>query len=316
MTGDPNARRLLPNHYLDLNSFQPHRYWPTNQISRGDELGAIKLARLIADNTRHCIESLAQVYPLVAGLSAGRDSRMLLACSRNVLSRIEYVTFDYKDPAKFGDVHIAQKIASSLKLNYRVLNLIDPPRQMKADYLFRVGYTNNAGKTCDFYDACYRQIDMKRVWLVGYGGEVGRAFYWKPGDEDKRGSQLDAAELLNRMHLPVDAPHLEAIQQWQASLPSDLDAYMLLDLMYQELRLGGWASPQVYGAAPFAANIMPLSSLQNYAAMMAMPTAYRVNQGLAQDVIQYAWPQLLRFPFQQLTGWRNWIRAAKRKLAG
>lgn len=314
LTGDANVLRLLPNHFLHLDSWKAQRHWPTAPINRVGDSDARALAEKIAANTRHCIESLAKVFELAAGLSAGRDSRMMLACAKNVLDRVEFVTFNYKDPAKFADVHIAQKLAKKFRLKYRVLDLIDPPKQMKADYLYRVGYTNNSGKACDFYDACHRLIDMNRAWLVGYGGEVGRAFYWKSDDREKSADEITPADLLDRMHLPADPIRLDAMTAWKASLPAGCDAYLMLDLMYQELRLGCWASPQIYAAAPFAANVMPLSHRANYAAMMAMPIDYRLRQGLADDVIRTGWPELLTMTFQDLTGWRRSLRELKKRI--
>ena len=319
LTSDENILRLMPNHFLDVQSWEARRYWPAEMIRRVSDAEATTLAKQIAVNTQNTIDALAAEYELSSGLSAGRDSRMVLACARNVIERVEFITFNYKDPAKFADVHIACKLAKQFRLHHRVLDLIDPPADMKAEYLYRVGYTNNAGKTCDFYDACHRLVDMKRATLSGFAGEVGRAFYWKPDEDGKPAKALETADLLSRMHLSSDANLHDAnlhaaMDRWRASMPDDLDAYMLLDLMYQELRLGCWASPQLYAAAPFAANVMPLSHHESFAAMMAMLPQYRRQQKMADDVINAAWPELLDVPFQVLTGWRDLLRRIKRRL--
>jgi tetrahydromethanopterin S-methyltransferase subunit F len=278
------------------------RHWPIEPIEVVLESRAIEQVKTIVDRTRDNIETLAKEHRLYMGLTAGRDSRMILGCARNVLDRMTFVTFNYKDPAKFADVHIAKALSRKLKLAHQTLELNDPPRAQKDEYLYRVGYCNNAGKACDFYDACGTQLKMDHAWLTGYGGEVGRAFYW--GKENLT-TNPSAEDLVKRMHLPASDSNLRAVQQWLEGVPRWVGPYALLDLMYLELRLGCWASPQQYGTAPFAVILMPFSHRDIYAAILALPVEYRRQQFLARDVIKLTWPEALDLPFQEFSGLRR-----------
>jgi hypothetical protein len=299
LTGDDDTRRIVPNHYLDLTTWKTHRHWPLEPIERVPEALAAEKAKAVTGRLRCNIKAISSEFDIYMGLSAGRDSRMIMGAAKSVIDKFTFVTFNYKDPAKFADLHIATKLAKKFRLKHESLDLLDPPREQKLEYLDRVGYCNNAGKACDFYDACGRLLDMKRAWLTGYGGEVGRAFYWKPDDAGKR---LTADDLLSRMHLNLDDRNLFAMKQWLGEMPDHLDAHAILDQMYIELRLGCWASPQQYGTAPFAAILTPFTHRLTYQSMLEMPLEYRARQGMTDDVIKQTWPEALALPFQQYSG--------------
>jgi hypothetical protein len=152
----------------------------------------------------------------------------------------------------------------------------------------------------DQFDAL-RDLDMNAVWMTGFAGEVGRAFYWGWGEDLKK--PLNPPELLRRMHLPNSDENVSAIERWRQSLP-EIDYFDLLDLLYIEQRLGCWACPAMYGVAPFAFTLTPFNHRAIFSAMMALPVEYRMRQQLAQDVVQLAWPQAAQLPYQQYTGLR------------
>jgi hypothetical protein len=264
--------------------------------------------QIVIDRTRANIESLATDRELYMGLTAGRDSRMVLGCARPVIDRITFATFQYKDPAKFADLHIATRLARRLRLKHRRLTLNDPPRTQKQEYLYRIGYCANAGKTCDFFDACGTQLNLQRAWLTGYGGEVGRAYYWR---KVEAATERAAEDLLARMHLDASDANVQAMRDWVADVPAWVEPYTLLDLMYLELRVGCWASPQQYGTAPFAVVAMPFSHRDTYAAMFALPIEYRRNQLLARDIVQSTWPESLSLPFQQYSGLQGLVHRTR-----
>ncbi len=300
LTADPAVRRLLPNHYLDLETMRPVRHWPAGPIQRVEDAG--DAAPLVAEVVRHVrsiVSGLVAAGPAYLPLTAGRDARMLLACARPVVDHTQFVTFKYADRRRRPDVHIARKLARRLGLDHQEVPLVEPSLGQRREYLLRIGYAGNWGKARDFDLACRQHLEMRRSWLTGFGGEVGRAFYWREGDEPNHPPDPEA--LMARLYLPELRDWLAAWRSWQAGVPH-LDTWELLDFLYIEQRMGCWAGPHMYGTAPFAANVGAFSHRRVIEAMMSLPPAFRRSQGLADAVIAAEWPEAGDLPFQRLTG--------------
>jgi hypothetical protein len=119
------------------------------------------------------------------------------------------------------------------------------------------------------------------------------------------------------MHLPASGENLAAMNRWLESIPEAVrsDYFALLDLLYIEQRLGCWAAPAMYGAAPFAFTMTPFNHRAIFTAMMSLPSEYRARQQLAADVVQHAWPEAMSYPFQQYTGLRALGKRVREKLS-
>ena len=312
LTADPAIRRLLPNHFLDLDRFEPVRHWPGAPIPRraDDDPGITGDLRRIVAHMAGNIAGITAAHPAYIGLTAGRDSRMVLAAARDSINRIRFVTFMYEDEQRKADFHMARRIARTLGLDHAGVPLLDPTEAQKRDYLLRTGWAGHWGKARDFDAACRRHLDLSRAWITGFGGEVGRAFYWRAGDDPSRPPA--PGQLVERLNLQGDARTLEAWSAWQARAPHQ-DAFDLLDLAYIEQRLGCWAGPHMYGAAPFRANLSAFVHRDVFAAMMALPPTFRRTQAMTDGVLELAWPELASLPFQQLTGLRRLADAAMRQ---
>ena len=304
LTSEPGVLRLLPNHYVDLISWTAARHWPTAPLRRVVEQEAGARVETIARSTRELIEAVARRHEVVLPLTAGRDSRMLVSAARPVLDRCSFVTFDYADSRR-TDVTYARRVAERFGLDLEVLPLAAVGEQDAMDYLERVGYDANEGKARDFHVAT-RHLPRDRAWATGFAGEVGRGFYWPANDA----AFPDADALLPWMHLPVTPANREAMQSWVRTAVHQ-DVHELLDLAYLELRVGCWASPQLYGTTPFALSVMPLNQRRVFTAMLELPVAYRREQRMARAVAEAGWPELARLPYGRPPGVVGWAAGAQ-----
>lgn len=299
-TSDPGVRRLLPNHTLDLSTWEVSRHWPVEPIERvaeSDVEGITAQIDLIASSLARVIGELATRAPLVLPLTAGHDSRMLLATARDVMTRVEFVTYDYGDSRK-SDVSFARWFARDRGLKHTVLPLRPAVAEAREEYLRAVGHDASDGKTRDTRLAA-ALIPSDRGWVTGFAGEVGRAFYWR-----KPGEVLGARDLIERMRLSVTDSRIAAMKTWLDSLP-DGDTEFVLDLMYLEQRNGGWVSPQTYGAAGFEFNIYPMNQRAVLTAMLRLPVEYRRRKRMPPAVVRSAWPELARYPIGRVPGLRG-----------
>jgi hypothetical protein len=295
LTAYPHLRRLLPNHYLDLDRWRPVRHWLTASLPRATAAEVPGLVETIAGVIRRQVQAVTRRWPAYLGLTAGRDSRMILACSRDFVDQLTCITFDYQEkPSDLTDVHAACILARHLRLRHQIVPIKAPTDELQASYLRRIGHAGHFGKARDFDYACRMHLDLSRALLTGFAGEVGRSFYWRKftGASPEPG----AGELLRAMLLPAEEPLLTALVAWRAGLQPE-DTWALLDQMYLEQRVGCWAAPHFYGAAPFAAKVTPFCHRQIFAAMLRLPIDYRASQSLATDLIRLTWPELGAWPF-------------------
>jgi len=311
LTPDADIFRLLPSHRLNLSTWTAERHWHTEPIAPSPEDEVSPLITRIVDRMRTTIRAATTDQPAYMGLTAGRDSRMVLAASRERRDRVAWVTIDYPDPDKRYDVHLATKMARRFGLRHEVIPLSRPGLPERHRYLHNIGYAGSHGKARDFDGACLAYLRRDHAWLTGFGGEVGRAFYWR--DADQPDTQLTTEDLLARMNL--SRPEFrDTVEAWRIGTGAANDPFKLLDMLYLEQRVGCWAAVHGYGTAPFAMQLTPFNHRDIYDAILRLPPEIRGRQRVAELVIRHAWPELLELPYQQLTGTRRLAVRVKKKV--
>jgi hypothetical protein len=235
---------------------------------------------------------------------------VVVACGLS--DRATFVTFDYQNNRRNNrlDLHVSRLLAKRFGLNHQIVPVEPCDEEICRDYQLRTGFCGGWGKAADFYQACMQRLDTTANWLTGFAGELGRAFYWKREQSDCLASET----LLDRIGLPKEPSFVEAVRDWLASVPAR-GVPGILDLAYLEFRVGCWASPHLYGAAPFPVNVMPFNHRRIFEVMLTMPIEYRRHARLADDLIAANCPDMLKFPFNDWRGWRKWRERLSWKLA-
>lgn len=301
--------RLLPNHFLDLSKWTSVRHWP-----KGNWVGSAgrpeEAVREIAALLEAFIAGAAKQAPLQVSLTAGNDSRMLLACSRPSLPNIRFYTDAIPDFAARMDCTCGRRIAKRFGLDYSVTAWREPTQEEIDHWLYRTGscvadrITRNAGPD--------QQSDPNRITLVGLGGEVGRSYYWGPNDHPS--DALSSEQLLQRSHLPVVDEVVGEASDWLHGLPNT-NLLEKLDLFYLEQRLGCWAGPSMYGPVGSRFIAYPFNSRQIYEQMLSLPVDYRREGRLPKDLIRLKWPELLEYPINEPQGLLRLEQQARHRLA-
>ena len=134
---------LTPNHYIDLDKLSIKRYWPTKRIN------AISIQECLKRNAfilTSLLEAASERFSLALGISAGYDSRIVLAASRKVSHKILYFTHIPKngDTTAF-DVAIPTALLKSLKLRHQ---LLITPDTMAPDFEQIFGKNVTTARTC------------------------------------------------------------------------------------------------------------------------------------------------------------------------
>lgn len=318
LTADPDVERVLPNHFLDLDRWRTVRHRLRQPVERiGGSAVVEETVELIARRLASQVEAVTNCSETYMGLTAGRDSRMVLAASKNALDRMTFITFAYPDLGGARDVSVAQFFARRYGLRQKVIPVPMPADSVKSEYLVRIGYAGHWGKARDFYAGCRAHLDTNQAFLTGFAAEVGRAFYWKRinwrRDAPTQKADVNARTLLEAMRLPLEARFEQAMERWLEGL-APMDTPALLDQAYLEQRLGCWAAPHMYGAACFAVNLTPFCHREIFDGMLRLPVEFRNEQQLVDGVLNVLWPELQRVPYQQKAGSVGRVSEAARRL--
>ncbi|MEQ9552979.1 MAG: hypothetical protein RIM23_25595 [Coleofasciculus sp. G3-WIS-01] len=257
---------LLPNHYIDLQNWHVKRHWPQKhiqQVSSNFKKNNNTIRSIVAIITNH-ISAIAKHYPLHLNLTSGKDTRMLLACSRNLVDSILFST-SYNNNTNQPDIVISKTLAEIFDLNY----VVNPPNY------------------------------IDRVLLTGFAGEVGRAFYWQ--DQDDNTKSIHPQDILIRLNYKEVHPILiQELSSWLLELP-ELNIFSILDLMYIEQRLGCCMGRVMYSCDQISKfSLYPMNSRLLFELMLNLPISYKKKKLMAKDVCEIAWSDLLDIPFHSL----------------
>ena len=300
------VQRLLPNHRLDLRTWETTRCWPDPEsISTCDETTAV--AEFVGTTLRSIFEEIVSTYEKpVTALTAGHDSRTLLAGARPWLvdGKIGTVTWDTGRPVDV-DVDVARKLSAGYDFDWTPVPVVTATESEKQRWLEQTahvvgGNIMNVHPTLETFDA--------DLHANGFGGALARGKYWTESDEPD--TSFSTSELLYRLHRSEDPVLEEAIEDWYASV-SEFDAYTQLDLMFQELRLGCWAGPHFPGLSQHRDVVSPLSYYPILRALHRLAPAVRRNGTIQYVIIDRFWSELNEHPYNIYADWRDYVRKAK-----
>lgn len=291
-TPHARARLLLPNHVLDLTGWEQARIWPLAPFDAGEidplvERVAITLEKTLA-------AAAATGRPNVA-ITAGRDSRSFLACSRTVVDRLRFFTVPVPDELGAVDIATAPTLAERFGLEYRLLPWREPSASDVELFMYRTGCLigEARGRTAT---RTYDQLGGGDIYVSGVGAP--REIAWRR--RDTPGLRLRPEDLLLRYGL---LPHPDLVRQaadWLAALPAGLDGLDALTLFYVEMRMGAWGGPltTAYPDA-YSFTLYPYAHRAITDAVLRLPWEYRRAGRLPQDVIASRWPELLDVPINR-----------------
>lgn len=308
LTAHRGIRRLLPNHYLDLATWTAHRHWPRGPVPRaGDPQAAC--GRILA-SARGTIAGLAGAGSVFVALTAGNEARMLLAAARALTDEVEFVTVRAEGAAL--DVAVAGTLARRFGLQHRILPLVTGSEADAADWRARAGHC--VGGPHVRTHPTMAPLRARDYFLGGQSGEVGRGFFWRPGDGPD--TPLDAAGITARLGMPFHPRVRDAVAEWLPGV-AGLDALLVLDLAYLELRMGAWGFALSY-CVPRPVKAFPLVSRASFAAMLSLPPEWRRMAGktnrMITETIAQGWPELLEVPMNRYGDWRDRLTLLTRLL--
>jgi len=237
MTPRKAVERILPNHYLDLETWVTQRHWPSRALNPVEDASAA-IAE-IASITKQQMRAVVEDGPASLRLTAGQDSRMLLACARESLSGLECVTAHLNDEGSRTDHLVARKLSRVAGVRHRGVKWIEPePRDLEL-WLFRTGFGTGAYRGWQGSTTFRRLLDTHRSEIFGTIGGLARGPYWLP--DDSPDTEISVERLLDHCRCPATSETLSAgnrapVRRTRCSCSTSFTWSK------------GWAAGPVYGA--------------------------------------------------------------------
>jgi hypothetical protein len=287
------VRRLLPNFCVSLRTGRCWRFWPTGPVGNADpeEVITFMAGRLPSMMRGIALRGRAEV-----SITAGLDSRMVLAASRHLVDHVRFMTVRQDGmPASHADLETPRRLAERLGFEHRVVNSASEVREgVRSAY--RDGILFFHEKWLPDAQALFDTYRQQHTLVVGSMAEAGRVYYghhhFPPGERPALQHLVQAAKL--GIH-PFALRHFQA---WLATVEHPYD-FSIGDLFYLEQRAGRWlATSQLEFGHAWRDILAPFNSREIAASLLAVPAELRCEPKsvLFRQLIDRMWPEVLSEP--------------------
>lgn len=286
------ARLLLPNHALNIKGDHAQRYWPRQPRKCPPHA---ELVERIACKLEANIRAASHRFPLALGLTAGWDSRTVLAASKEIQS--ELVAYSSRQPsmkANDADLVVPTKLARALKLKHEV---IAPADSADADFntLLKQHTWRPHPRFAAGMQAEYEIFKLARVAMLGVGGEFSKAPYRHMVTNEFSPSGESLAGLVG---MSTEKFAIEAFDEWLAGVPTEYE-YNVFDLFHWEQRIGSYLAASFLEFDFVWRDIfLPYNCRSLVCDILACDDSKRArgNYELYRDILTRLSPDLLQFP--------------------
>lgn len=296
---------LSPNHALDLGTGRAFRYWPDRDL---DVCPTDEAVEKISRTLQGMFRSAVNRFDLALSVTAGWDSRLLLAASRDVADRMSYMTvrqMSMRD--NHPDVSVPAALLSELGLKHDVVQcsyLVDPE--------FVKIFKTNVPLAHDFYvtdaQAILNYFGLTKVAVMGGVSEIAR----DPtiGTERSIAGKITPREMsIELYNTGTNEYAIREIEKWRAGL-GNLHNVDLDTILFWEQREGNWLAMNLVEFDIAWKDIFsPYNCRSLLIDMLAVDVRDRRAPGnrLYEKLALNLWPDVLRAPINPHKR-RTWLR--------
>jgi len=285
-----HVKHLLPNHCLDLQNLLAFRYWPNEPIKPLPLDEAVRRACEFLQGTMHAV---THRYRVMMAVTAGTDTRTLLAASRHLRDNIHFFINKERDlNDRSPDIRVPRAMFRELGIPFHV-HTVSP----EVDSHFKEVFLGNTFFASErilptIYNVYFKEHSDK-VNILGIG-EIGRTRW---GKEPRTLNSYRLAYALGYK----DSNYVRRIcrEVLAEVLPVGRRfGINVMTLVYWEQRLGNWGAVGNSESDIAIEEFDPFDSHSLYETLLGVdekwskysrPTVFR-------EMILHMWPELLNWP--------------------
>lgn len=284
-----NLKRLIPNHYLDVNQGKSIRFFPNEKVKKTTlNEASLKGSKMI----KGFLHAAAYRKKLLIPVTSGWDSRLLLAASKEISDKVVYHLFFNKRENPLYDKNIPIKLFNKLNLPFIIVynNIIsnqDISKKVKDYTLF---------PTCSVYRNI-KNFYSKFPGFLGLNGNISEIV------------RLEFDEIMNlnprKIAFIEKYPFLDySLKRYSNWFEKNNDlfkkyGYRSLDMLYWEENCGSWISKQKSESRLMGVEIYsPFNSREFLLTIYGLPKKYRKKQNpiIYYKMIKKLWPEVMAYP--------------------
>lgn len=301
-----NVHHLIPNHYLNLDKKRVYRFWPKNNI---EPLSLNEVAEDSSKLMQGIMKSAANRFNLALGVTAGADTRVILAASKDIANKIYFFTYTHPGLDENGpDIAIPRQILEANGLDHHIIPYDD---NMDDDFKYhffqntqipRVMKGNNANTVYKYF----KKTSKEMLVCNGEIGGIAKRFYRLPYFLPLNGTVLS---ILTKM---AGSKHIEeSHERWLESAKiAQKHGIHILDLLYLEGRMANWSSMATSEYDIAFDSLSPFNCRRIIQNFLYAPKNYRKSGSykIHNALINYMWPELSKYPINPQIGIKNKIK--------
>lgn len=287
-------KHLLPNHYLDLITGTCHRYWPDKALERITHDEAINEISSLLQNS---MKGIALRFDSAVGITAGLDSRLVLAASKEICNKLSFITVRQGRMSDDNhDIVVPARLLPRLSLQHHI---IKSSAIMTPD--FSRAFKKNVFLAHDIYgsdaEAIYSFFPQRKVVVTGSGAEVGRCSFRKQLSESQR-QNITPEDLSRLQKMGKNDFVINNFTNWLNSIEKKYNLN-ILDLFEWEQGHGNWlAMTQLEFNIAWRDIFTPFNCRNVLTTMLSVDEKYRKDPdySLFKNLILKLWPETLCEP--------------------
>ena len=293
-------KRLLPSQVLDLKdgSIRPRLLMPPIDPS----LGFDKTLELVKSSLVTALRRLpkeAEGSPLWLGLTAGFDSRLLLAIAR--CAGIDFLPFTRISPRmSIADRLLPPKLAQVCGYKHVFLRNRKQERNLERKQLVAEHTASHVsdGDAEPFITGV--RDGMEGISFGGHGWAIASGFFklrQLPNTVDD--SQIGAEQIARLFGEPANSTAVAGLRDWLEWLLEHPQMHLdWRDRFFLEQRQAGWLSSkeQLYDLTQLE-RFPILNAARNYALLLGLEESQRLGSLVQEELIRQLAPELLQYPF-------------------
>lgn len=282
-------RQLLPNHYLDLETGTTHRYFPVEKLQPRSPSSVLTE---VIDLLRGQIEAATNRYTLALPLTAGWDSRVLLAVSRSKLGHYSG-TYTMRHPFmtdRHEDVRIPPKLAATAGMTHQFYTNTGETHPQDEQLLENEVDSPNPRNPA-MHTNVYNAHLADQLIISGITSETAKRYY---GEE-----RILQPERLAILTGYGEHPFVvESLNEWlENARPVAELGYDILDFFHWEFNVGSSVAREVTEINLSRSKVFPpFNHKQLIDLLLRVPPNHRdmYDHQVYRKIIRTCWPELLR----------------------
>ena len=294
-------KKIFPNCSYDVINCSMERYWPTCKSFKEIETTNVGETIIsIANLLQKIMAGIVTQGKVLASITGGQDSRVVLAASKPVWDKISYFTLQGAAVQR-NDVIFAKMLAEKANLKHQVYE-ISPTDPWLYEVYDSIAAGESIGARREILGTCLQLAGPDVIHVNGNFGAICKSYYW----DRKEPTHFNMPSVL-RDFLSPGKVTVNGVEEWRKTVPN-LKPTILYNLFYLEQRGGRWVSAGENCSRLFYESFSPFNHREFFSLICSLPVSLQYGGDLLRKLTKEMAPELLDIPFCKVRrGWTKYI---------